>query len=259
MVHDHAWGLLDTAVLQLRAEGRDYIVKAAGAQNHHIGREITAHESATGPWLARGRAARMVRADRAANILATEYLTGDLVAGTPWEHHPDTHRQAGELLRVFHDQCARPDPDAEGLIVAKAMGLLDAEHRIAGETEAAARQRLRRYRPKPTTVVPTHGDWQPRNWLHEGGVVKIIDFGRFAWRPSSTDLCRLAAQQWQDEPESERAFLEGYGRDPRDEKFWPVLLLCEAIGTAVWAFQVGDERFEAQGHRMLVEAIAAGR
>lgn len=29
----------------------------------------------------------------------------------------------------------------------------------------------------------------------------------------------------------------------------------EAIGTAVWAYQVGDERFERQGHRMVAEAL----
>jgi len=30
----------------------------------------------------------------------------------------------------------------------------------------------------------------------------------------------------------------------------------EAIGTAVWAYQVGDERFEKQGHHMITEALA---
>ena len=32
--------------------------------------------------------------------------------------------------------------------------------------------------------------------------------------------------------------------------------VAEAVGTAAWAFQVGDEPFEAQGLRMLTDALA---
>ena len=32
-------------------------------------------------------------------------------------------------------------------------------------------------------------------------------------------------------------------------------VLREAVGTAVWAYQVGDEPFEKQGHRMLQDAL----
>jgi hypothetical protein len=35
-----------------------------------------------------------------------------------------------------------------------------------------------------------------------------------------------------------------------------MLAVHEAIGTAVWAHQVGDERFESQGHRMIADALA---
>jgi hypothetical protein len=27
------------------------------------------------------------------------------------------------------------------------------------------------------------------------------------------------------------------------------------VGTAAWAYQMGDEEFEAQGHRMIAEAL----
>jgi hypothetical protein len=33
------------------------------------------------------------------------------------------------------------------------------------------------------------------------------------------------------------------------------LAIHEAIGTAAWAHQVGDEPFEQQGHRMIAEAL----
>src|SRR5690606_690708 len=108
---------------------------------------------------------------------------------------------------------------------------------------------------RATVVVPTHGDYHPRNWLVDRGRVSVIDFGRAAWRPPETDLARLAAQQWRARPDLEEAFLEGYGDDPREEATWALVQLSEAVGTAAWAYQVGDERFEEQGHRMLAEAL----
>ena len=68
----------------------------------------------------------------------------------------------------------------------------------------------------PATLVPTHGDWQPRNWLVHEGLVSIIDFGRADLRPAWTDFSRLAAGQFLEDAALEAAFLEGYGEDPRE-------------------------------------------
>lgn len=86
--------------------------------------------------------------------------------------------------------------------------------------------------------------------------VRAIAFGRFAYRPAMTDLARLAAQQWRGRPALERAFLDGYGPDPREPDLWRLNALREAIGAACWAYQVRDEPFERQGHRVLAEALA---
>lgn len=111
--------------------------------------------------------------------------------------------------------------------------------------------------PTPmTTVVPTHGDWQPRNWLVHNGTVSVIDFGRADLRAALTDLARLAVQQFRDDPTLETAFLDGYGTDSREPEAWQRNRIREAIGTAVWAYQVGEEAFERQGHRMIAEALA---
>lgn len=257
LVEDLSWDVVDTAVLHLRAARGDVVVKAAGEANHHIGREITAHERHTAPLVERTAAPRLVGASREANLLVTEYLPGRLVEGAPAEYERDTYVEAGRLLRLFHDQDARSDPDAERTATERALAWLDAEHRIAQAAERAARAVLRAYRPPPLSVVPTHGDWQPRNWLVDDGRIIVIDFGRFAFRPAASDLCRLAAQQWRTDPALELAFLEGYGSDPRDPSVWPVMQLREAIGTAAWAYQVGNATFEAQGHRMLAEALDA--
>jgi thiamine kinase-like enzyme len=256
LVADMSWGQVDTRVLRVRSGGSDYVVKAAGSGNHHIAREISAHESATGPLLRHGWCARLVAADRDANVLITTFLPGALVEGTPGEHDPDIHRQAGEALRTFHDQAARPDDEFDARMTAQALARLDQPHRIATDVADRAREILQASPPQTVTVVPTHGDWQPRNWVFDGIRMRVIDFGRFDHRPAATDLCRLAVQQWRADPRLEEAFLEGYGSDPREPEAWRLLQVREAVGTAVWAHQVGDEPFEAQGHRMLREALA---
>jgi Phosphotransferase enzyme family len=256
LVRDLSWNQIDTSVLQVRADERDFIVKAAGPGNHHIGREIAAHESYTGPLALRDAAAKLVAADRGANVALLTYLDGRLVEGTEAEHAADTYAQAGRLLRSFHAQETRTDDQYEARATAKALAWLERPHRVAPAIEQRVRAVLTAYVPRPVATAPSHGDWQPRNWLVHEGAIKVIDFGRFDFRPAANDLHRLAVQQWRGRPDLEAAFLGGYGGDPRDPARWPIDLLREAVGTAVWAYQVGDAPFEAQGHRMIDEALA---
>lgn len=252
---DLSWGLANTRVLDVDSELGRVVVKAAGAQNHHIDREITAFEGFTGCLAATGHAAQLLHCDRTANLLVLRYLDGSLVMGSVAESAPETYRQAGRLANIFHGQARRTDPDWEAAAVAKSLNWLDRPHRIAPRTAARLRGILTGYQPREVVVVPTHGDWQPRNWLVDGDTVKVIDFGRFAWRPAVTDFCRLAAQQWRDDRRLEDAFFAGYGGDPRNPEQWRMATVHEAIGTAVWAYQVGDESFERQGHRMVAAAL----
>ena len=89
LVADLGWELMGTAVLHLRTAEGDYIVKAGGPANHHIDREIFAHQHFSGPWVARGRAAPMLRHDAGAKIMLLDYLPGSLMEGTMAEHDPD--------------------------------------------------------------------------------------------------------------------------------------------------------------------------
>lgn len=255
LVADLSWGLVDTKVLHVQAPTGQFIIKAGGPDNHHLGRELVAHRAYTSPLVECGRAGRLLHADPGANLLVMEYLEGRLVEGAEAELAPPTYAQAGGLLRLLHRQEFRIDDRYELQATAKSLAWLDRAHRIDPAVEREARRRLAEYRPQPATVVPTNGDWQPRNWLVHRGEIRVIDFGRFDFRPAATDLCRLAVQQWRGRPELEQAFLDGYGRDPRSAPSWRIDLLQEAVGTAVWAFQVGDAAFEDQGHRMLREAL----
>ncbi|MFT4042727.1 MAG: phosphotransferase [Gordonia sp. (in: high G+C Gram-positive bacteria)] len=252
---DLSWGLVDTVVFDVISERGRFVIKAAGPNNHHIGREITAHQGFTRPLVETGHAAQLEYHDRTCNLLVTRYVEGSLVMGSAAEFDPEIHRQAGHLARIFHDQAGRTDPEWEAAAVTKSLSWLANPHRIDPALVARLRSILTAYRPHPVTVVPTHGDWQPRNWLHHAGTVKAIDFGRFDWRPAASDLCRLAAGPWRDHPHLQEAFLDGYGRDPRAEQQWHIMTLHEAIATAVWAYQVHDEQFERQGHRMIADAL----
>lgn len=266
LVRDLSWNLVDTVVLHVRdadsvAASGDAIVKAAGPANYHtgyhIGRELDAHQGFTDVWSATGHAARLRAADRDARILLLDYLPGELAERGAANLEPRVHRRAGELLRRFHAQASRPGDGGNAAAVARALKWLDGVHRIAPAEEQRLRALLARPLASEPPLVPTHGDWQPRNWLVDGAELRVIDLGRFAFRPAATDLTRLSAQQWRQAPACEDAFFDGYGADPREPSHWLLARACEAIGTAAWAHQVGDESFERQGHRMIADVLAA--
>ena len=250
---------METTVLEVDAAGRRYIVKAGGEGDGHIAREIHAHRNWLEPWTSTGQAPVLVHADVDAKILVTRYLAGELVENSPSAVSPDVFRQAGVLLARLHGQLAVEDPDYEERENQKLLGRLAAPHRIAAETVERLRAEILAWPTPPATLVPTHGDWQPRNWLVEAGEVRVIDFGRAALRPAITDFSRLAAQDFLRDPRLEVAFLRGYGPDPREAGAWHRTRLREAIGTAVWAYQVNDSAFEAQGHRMIAAALTGNQ
>lgn len=257
-VCDRSWGLVGTTVLELLHDGGRYIAKAGDTDDHHIARELHAHRAWLGPWTSRGRAPSLVHADDDAKLLVTGYLPGDLLLGHPDEFEPDLYRQAGALLAALHGQQEVHDPQFELRLRAKVTRALDGPHRIAPDVEARLRADVASWPMPVATLVPTHGDWHPRNWLVRDRVLSVIDFGRAELRPALSDLVRLAAQQFHAAPALESAFLDGYGSDPREPGAWRRQRMLEAVGTATWAYQVGDERFEQQGHRMIADVLADG-
>ena len=257
VVTNHSWGLVETTVLEVMHNGAHLIVKAGGEDDHHIERELHAHRHWLAPWTAIGRGPALVHGDAEARLLVTQYLPGRLVLGGDHGDDPGVFQQAGELLALFHSQAAVADDDYERRENGKALAWLSGPHRIATATAERLRALIEGW-PTPSAVLaPTHGDWQPRNWLiDDDEVIRIIDFGRAAMRPPLTDFGRLAVQDFRRDPRLEGAFLAGYGSDPRDDEAWYRSQVREAIGTAGWAYRVGDERFEAQGHRMIAAVLA---
>lgn len=273
--HDHSWGLVETRVLRLRWRGERFIVKAAPAGDRHLARELTAHRQWLEPW--RGVAPELVFADEDAALLVTRFVPGELVLGSDVADSTEVFRQAGALLVRLHEQRGVPEQSgvhgAAGIRAARVqddeyeeradatlLRKLGARHRIAGDVVATIRRHVEGWPRQPVNLVPTHGDWQPRNWLWNGEEVVPIDFGRAALRPSMTDWTRIAVQDFSRRLELEAAFIDGYGSDPREPGPWAREQLREAVATAVWAYEVGAEAFEAQGHRMIervLELVAA--
>ncbi|WCN79435.1 phosphotransferase [Micromonospora sp. LH3U1] len=256
---DHSWGLVATTVLEMTRAGSRFIVKAGGDDDHHVQRELHAHLNWLRPWTDRGRAPILVRASGDAKLLITRYLPGELVLGSRQADDPAIYQQAGELLALLHAQTAVTDDDYERRENEKSLAWLRQPHRIAATTVEQLRAEIVAWPTPPATLVPTHGDWQPRNWVVHHDVVGIIDFGRAAMRPAATDFVRLAAQDFRRNARLEAAFLGGYGTDPREAGAWHRNRVREAIGTAAWAYRVGDEPFEAQGHQMIAEALMSSR
>ncbi|SFC96496.1 Phosphotransferase enzyme family protein [Nocardioides terrae] len=257
-VRDHSWGLVGTRVLELRAsDGSAYVAKAGDEADHHIAREIEAHRRWLRPWTSRGRAPAMVAADADAKLLVTRWLPGRLVQADRSEVDPGIYHQAGALLALFHGQSSvQDDGQFEGRQKAETLAWLAADHRIDATAVSALTALVERWPTPRSLLVPTHGDWQPRNWVVHDGVVGVIDFGRADLRPAHTDLGRLVAQQFRKDPSLEAAFLEGYGADPREPEAWMRLRVRDAVGTAAWAYKVGDAAFEEQGHRMIAAVLA---
>ncbi len=258
LVRDHSWGLVGTTVLEVVRGGERFVVKAGDGADHHLAREIRAHREWVGVWAGGGRAPELVFADAEAKVLVTRFLPGVLVLGTEDEFVSGVYRQAGELLRVFHGQARVVDEGFEARAKAKALWWLDRPHRISAEAVARLRDIVAGWPAASTVLVPTHGDWQPRNWLVHNGMVAVIDFGRADMRPDESDFARLVAQQFRVDAALEVAFFEGYGERPGDPETWRRFQVREAIGTAAWAHQVGDAGFERQGLRMIDDVLASG-
>ncbi|MFY0408803.1 phosphotransferase [Solicola sp. PLA-1-18] len=256
VVRDHGWGLVESVVAEVEADGRRYVVKADGASNHHVPRELDAHERWLAPWVSRGRAPRLVAGDRDAKILVTDFLPGELVLGSPAQRRLDTFRQAGDLLSMLHAQPGHVDAQHEREEDLKVLRNLDKSHRIPPSVEARLRELVLSWPSEPLSLVPCHGDWQPRNWLVHDGRISAIDFGRAALRPPMSDWLRLHARDFREDPAREAAFVEGYGSDPRESAAWFRQRVREATNTAVWAHLVGDEDFEAEGHAMIDRVLS---
>ncbi|MFT3944448.1 MAG: aminoglycoside phosphotransferase family protein [Ancrocorticia sp.] len=158
----------------------------------------------------------------------------------------------GSASATRSDDDGNYDDDYERNLVTRTRWWLSGEHNIPASQVAQINAILDTCTPGPIRLVPTHGDWHPRNWLvDDSGAtlhVMAIDFGRFDWRSPQSDILRLQLMQWNGRPDLEEAFFRGYGEDPRTNS-WQLELVYQAVANACWAHMMGDMAFEQQGLR----------
>ena len=254
---DLSWPLQDTAVLDVRSGGRRYIVKASRA-SHHIAREIDAHDQFLrrfSVWVP-----RLAHSSRDELILVTHYLPGELVEGTNAEVDPEIYRQAGCRLK----QLLVPGPLSEDYIqrlVTDAKLSISRARLLVPEVQLAELEaRLVSVSIRPVALSLTHGDYQPRNWLVNDGQLRVIDFGRADQRHWTSELVRLANQQFAGRAHLECAFLEGLDRPmtAQDCEIYRLECIQQALGTVVWANSISDSAFEEHGRRMVRAVLTDG-
>jgi len=256
LVSDLSWPLQDTTVLRITSAGDDLLVKAS-ATSIHIHREIWAHKGHLSHMA--GVVPELLHEDVEAGILITRYLPGELVLGTPEERSATTYRQAGALLARFMVDMGDSD-DYMSHHIQKALGLIDRASGLAPEAHLhRAHRDLDTMLPTRVPLVLTHGDYQPRNWLRGAtGALLLIDFGRAAPRHWTSELPRLESRAFND-PILNNAFFDGLGFEPsaEDAAVHHLERLGLALGTIVWAHDIGDQAFEEEGRGMLARAIKA--
>lgn len=268
VVADHSWPLQTNVVLEIESAGECFFVKASGGalMDHHLVRELRAYREFSGCVVE--LVPELVHADQDAKILVTRRVPGALVLGSKWERDPRVFRAAGALLRRLH---AGRGPEISETylsdLVRRGREWLDRGEGLLAPAELeTVRRELDAFEPAPVALVPTHGDFGPRNWLVDAGdgtgpTVYLIDFGRAELRPWYTDLMRVHHRHFAEDPSLATAFCQGAGLSPDspvpadDHAGWHLENLVSAVATIVWAAEIKDHEFEQEGREMLSRVL----
>lgn len=107
-------------------------------------------------------------------------------------------------------------------------------------------------------IVPTHGDFSPRNWLVCEGTAAL---GIIDWEQSRPgyyveDFQRMIQDHWILEPQLKDAFFTGYGRQPSELEWYQAnqVVLINAVISVPWSISHGDLEFE-QRSRAVIESL----
>jgi hypothetical protein len=253
-IEDLSWPLQDNAVLLVRNHDGEHIVKAS-LWSHHIAREIRAHRTVLSSLDV--RTPRLEHANLESKVLVTSYLPGELVLGTSVEWDPDTYFQAGVILSRIQAPLGTSEDYFDDVLTRIGTFFEEAVALVPHDRLEALKDKVERLRKIPVDMYFTHGDFQPRNWIIDDGLVGVIDFGRAAERSWVSDLVRLRNRQFVNHLELEEAFMAGVGRtlSAADYETLKLETVSESLGTVVWAHKIGDDEFEEHGRRMIARVL----
>jgi len=267
---DLSWAHGLSVVLRLRdAAGGFWFVKRHGDRDRHAA-EVSAYRQ----WVPalHGNAPRLVAVS---DPLATVILSAVPGKPAPWpaaeagllseadlQAEVDLHRQAGSLLRRFHQ--ARPPVPADDVGAAKVAefeALAPLASAVLGPRELAVA------RAEVETLiglrcpgqVPCHRDYTPRNWVVARTAQSVIDFELARLDVWLADLSRLHLGIWGTRPDLRDAFLTGYGRELTSTD--RVILQGCAVLMAIWllvkAREIGQRSLEDATHAALLRLLPA--
>ncbi|MEU9190145.1 phosphotransferase [Streptomyces sp. NPDC048484] len=177
------------------------------------------------------------------------------------------HRQAGRLLRRFHDAVTGPLVQPEtARVVENTVAGLDKHLAEAGDHLSAAEADMLRHL---VSTLPgcgrlpagwRHGDFL-RNLLWNGRRCALIDFERSEGGPLVTDFVKLATSLWPERPELRIALFEGYGRplSETEERALTGFAAADAASALAYGPRHGDPFVTARGRRTVERLLQEGR
>src|SRR5215831_5952052 len=188
------------------ADGRECIAKQHSAAEKHR-REVHAYRR-WAPALG-ANAPQLLAADQATMTVLITALPGQPVHGAG---DIRSHRQAGVLLRAFHDaEPPRPLDGFQHWLTSRiswwrdqCLPLLSVRERQVIDHHLAALHGL-----SAPPGGPCHLDYQPRNWVTDhAGTLRVIDFEHARIDLQARDLVRLYFRCWPSHPGLREAFLD---------------------------------------------------
>lgn len=247
LVATRSWRYHGGDIWEICADGTRYIVK-----RHRDGRHWRQEVAGYG-WsavLGTGRVPSLTGADEDLAVIITTLLTGTgldqaaVGAAEEWE----AYRQAGTLLRSFHEAAAsRPDTSVSDRLTAKAYAALTSARRLLTSAETAviaAQITQMEALAVRLPAVATHGDFQPRNllWDSAARILSVIDFEKAALAPAARDIACITAAIRQDQSDLLDAFYQGLGRNPEGDELAATVAftVLTALTDYAWAQENGD-------------------
>jgi tRNA A-37 threonylcarbamoyl transferase component Bud32 len=244
--------VLGPAIVRVATEsGDEYVVKQHAARSKHE-REVHAYRHWTGALGSSVPA--LIAVDEQAMIIITSALPGQVHTG---DLPASAHRQAGALLRRFHD--AEP-PSAlpwfhgwlrnrAGHWSSQAATLLS-----AADAEVIGRHLAALGDADIPLGGPSHLDFQRRNWLiSKSGDFSLIDFEHARIDLPARDFVRLQFRIWATRPDLRDAFLDGYGRpltQAEDQLIWH-LGAIDALTALARGHETANPELTASGRATL--------
>jgi Ser/Thr protein kinase RdoA (MazF antagonist) len=240
---DYSWAHGMSAVLRLRDARRVTWFAKRHRERDRYEAEVAAYHQWV-PALS-GHAPVLFAADALRSIIVVSAIPGEpvpwpaadlcAVADTDRLSEQAMHREAGVLLRRFHDAQRPLSRDDWGAAkIAEFDRLMPMASQLLSRRDVAlARGEVETLSGLPCPgQVPCHRDYTPRNWLVNDGVQYVIDFEHARLDVWLADLARLHLGIWPDRPDLKQAFLIGYGRQLSDTDH--AILQGVAALTATW-------------------------